>query len=144
MLSEAKIRDFQHALKFTPPAYPGLEKELSIATKIDFSGITSPKFIQNSWLVTNDFRYLYQQADGDPPNFLFVLASARFNITISTSSGFMVAAMPVHKVFNLTMPANTLITGIYLEGRTMNGVPLPMEQNANIDYIAILGKANLV
>lgn len=146
MLTQAQIQKFCLSLTVTPQAYPGTAQPIALQGMLDFKAIANFQFQQGTYTPNNDYLYLAQSIQlAQAPNFMFLICSGQLNLTVSANGGYMIAAVPIFKVWSLVMPPGLpyTIQGVYIEGRMSGISPAPMPQGTPVDYIFGMGQAQL-
>lgn len=142
-MTPALLNEFALTFDFSPPAFAGLAQNIPVSAPLGFTNISHFNWTEGTYTPANDYRYLVQNPpSGQDPNFFIFLCSTSAVITVYTAAGaYIVNCLPIWKSWYCMIPANSTITGIYIEGRT--NVPMPMAQGVEVDYCAIWGQATL-
>lgn len=144
------IQNFTVKFDLNPGVINNSTGTIKFSNDVAFSGVTHYQEFKGTYTPNNDIlNLLTALPSSQAPNFIIISCSGRIDITMQTSAGTNIAALPVYKTAVLLLPVGTSdqIYNLYIDGRTNNPQitfdPDPMPQNVAVDYWIIMGQATL-
>lgn len=135
------IKNFMISFGITGPSFAGISNLFQVLQKLSFTSITSAIVKEGSYIPNNDYLWLWQNIPvNQSPNFIFIQTPTALNITVTSPGlGAIVNAVPANKVFMLCLPPGFIVDNIYIEGRALG--PMPMPLGVEVDYYCLMAQA---